>query len=140
MAKHFYWLIFIVPTVVRYLLRALDFIKVGSNVYNAMFVIEIVSIAAFFVSFGVIIGHDLFKDKEISLDKFRREHMIELNQMQSNFFKEYEPLRAQISGMESKLQRAQVTIEYLKRLLAEEKARKVQSADQVNQRAIESLS
>jgi hypothetical protein len=139
-AIHFYWLIFLIPTVARYLLRALNFIKLGSNFYNGMLVIEVLSIAAFFVSLGVILGHDLFKTKEISLEEFRKDHMRELNQMQSNFFKEYDPLRVQISKKETELERAQITIEYLKRLLSEEKARKVQSAEQVNQRAIESLS
>jgi hypothetical protein len=139
-AIHFYWIIFLIPTVARYLLRALNFIKLGSSFYNGMLVIEVLSIAAFFVSLGVILGHDLFKTKEISLEEFKKDHMRELNQMQSNFFKEYDPLRVQISKKETELERAQITIEYLKRLLSEEKARKVQSAEQVNQRAIESLS
>lgn len=140
MAKELFWVIFLVPSVFRTLLRALDFIKVGSSFYNVILVIEILSVAAFFISFGIMLGHDIFSGKKISLEEFRKEHMRELNQMQSQFFKEYDPLRTQISRMETKLARAQITIEYLKRLLTEEKARKGHSAEQVNQRAIESLS
>lgn len=118
---YFYWLIFLIP-------NQHTIIEIRSQLN------EVLSIAAFFVSLGVILGHDLFKTKEISLEEFRKDHMRELNQMQSNFFKEYDPLRVQISKKETELERAQITIEYLKRLLSEEKARKVQSAEQVNQR------
>ncbi len=140
MASDYYWLAAFVPTVIKHFLRLLDFIKVGSTFYNVLFVTEVLSIVVFLVLVGATIGREISKEKKIVLEEFRKEQILELRSMQSEFFKQYDPLKTQISRMETKLQRAQVTIEYLKRLLADEKARKGQSAEQVNQRAIESIS
>ena len=71
MASDYYWLAAFVPTVIKHLLRLLDFIKVGSTFYNALFVAEVLSIIFFFILVGVSIGRFIAKEKENAILSFR---------------------------------------------------------------------